>query len=134
MHKGVKGKQMTSEEDEIEYRDKRRSSRIIALEERKRQQKERGLELESQRKNNSINHDARNKGKGKATMEEYDDLCNNINEVEERSTKKRRKNKEFYQLISSIKVCLYNFEYFKLVKHNIRNVTPKIEVFHTLFC
>ncbi|QCD77936.1 hypothetical protein DEO72_LG1g1564 [Vigna unguiculata] len=90
-------------EDEIEYRDKRRSSRIIALEEKKRQERERELELESQRKDNSINHDTRNKGKGKATMEEHGDLCDNINEDEERSTKKRRKSKEFYQLISSIK-------------------------------
>jgi len=118
MHKGVKGKQMRSE-DEIEYRDKRRSSRIIALEEKKRQERERELELESQRKDNSINHDTRNKGKGKATMEEHGDLCDNINEDEERSTKKRRKSKEFYQLISSIKVCLYNFEHFNLVKHKL---------------
>jgi len=109
MHKGVKAKQMGSQE-EIECRDKRRSSRIIALEEKKQQQqRERELELASQRKNNSINHDARNKGKCKVTMEESEDFCNNINEEEERSIKKRRKNKEFYQLISSIKVCLHSF-------------------------
>ncbi|KAL9320169.1 hypothetical protein ACSQ67_012008 [Phaseolus vulgaris] len=91
-------------QEEIECSDKRRSSRIIALEEKKQQQqRERELELASQRKNNSINYDTINKGKGKVTMEESEDLCNNINEDEERSTKKRRKNKEFYQLISSIK-------------------------------
>jgi len=109
MHKGDKAKAMRSQE-EIECSDKRRSSRIIALEEKKQQQqRERELELASQRKNNSINYDTRNKGKGKVTMEESEDLCNNINEDEERSTKKRRKNKEFYQLISSIKVCLHFF-------------------------
>ncbi|XP_020232063.1 uncharacterized protein LOC109812494 isoform X2 [Cajanus cajan] len=78
-------------EDEI---DRRRSRRIVALEEKKQQERERN--------NNSINHDIRNKGKGKATMEVCDDLIDS-NEDEDGPTKKGGKNKELYQLISSIK-------------------------------
>ncbi|CAJ1960645.1 unnamed protein product [Sphenostylis stenocarpa] len=88
-------------EDEIECINKRRSSRIIALEEKKQLQRERELEMALERKNGPINHDIKNKGKGKTTMEICDELCN-INEGEEGTFKKRHKNKELYQLISSI--------------------------------
>jgi len=92
-------------QDEIEWMGRRRSSRIIALEEKKLKERERKLALALERKNKSMNHD---KQKGKATIEVQDDL-RDFSEHEEGSTKKGHKSKEFYQLISSIKVCLHDF-------------------------
>ncbi|KAG4989524.1 hypothetical protein JHK82_031848 [Glycine max] len=86
-------------QDEIEWMGRRRSSRIIALEEKKLKERERKLALALERKNKSMNHD---KQKGKATIEVQDDL-RDFSEHEEGSTKKGHKSKEFYQLISSIK-------------------------------
>ncbi|XP_029126151.1 uncharacterized protein LOC109793247 isoform X2 [Cajanus cajan] len=81
-------------EEETECTERRRSSRIVALEEKKLQEREKKLAQALEKKNNDI----RNKGKGKAKME----VCDN-NEEEEGPTKKRRKSKELYQLISLIK-------------------------------
>ncbi|XP_020232060.1 uncharacterized protein LOC109812493 isoform X2 [Cajanus cajan] len=88
-------------EEEIECTERRKSSRIVALEEKKQQERERKLAQALERKNN----DVRNKGKGKATMEVCDDDMSdsNNNEDEEGPTKKSCKSKELYQLISSIK-------------------------------
>lgn len=61
-------------QDEIEYIDRRRSVRIIALEVKKQQEREKKLALALERKNSSVNHDIKNKGKGKATIEVCDDL------------------------------------------------------------
>ncbi|TKY47286.1 Bromodomain and PHD finger-containing protein 3 [Spatholobus suberectus] len=101
IHIGTRRKRMRFQ-DEIECIDRRRSSRIIALEEKKQQERERKLALALERKNDSFNHDIRNKGKGKATMEICHDLSDS-NEDEEGPTKKGRKSKDLYQLISSIK-------------------------------
>ncbi|KAK7333093.1 hypothetical protein VNO80_29855 [Phaseolus coccineus] len=86
--------------DEVEYEDRRRSSRIVALEKKKQLEKERKLAIALENKNKSIN-DVKNKGKGKAKMEVWEDFSDFNNE--EGPTKKKRKNKEFSQLISSIK-------------------------------
>ncbi|RDX86422.1 Bromodomain and PHD finger-containing protein 3, partial [Mucuna pruriens] len=101
IHTGVKRKQMKTQ-DEIECIDRRRSSRIIALEEKKKQEREKELALALEKKNNSVNHDISNKGKGKAIMEVWDDLSD-FDEDDEGPTKKQCKSKELYQLISSIK-------------------------------
>ncbi|KAL2333102.1 hypothetical protein Fmac_014315 [Flemingia macrophylla] len=85
-------------EEETKFIERRRSSRIVALEEKRLQERERKLAEVLERKKNDI----RNKGKGKATMEVCDD-----NQDEESLTKKKQKSKELYQLISSIKVEHY---------------------------
>lgn len=103
IHTGDKGKH-TRFQDEIEGIDRRKSSRIIAMEEKKKkQERERKLAMEMKKKNNSVNPEMKDKGKGKATIEVGDDLSY-FNKDD-----KGRKNKEVYQLISSIKVCLHNF-------------------------
>ncbi|KAG4920452.1 hypothetical protein JHK82_049410 [Glycine max] len=84
--------------DEIEWMN-RRSSRIIALEEKRHKEIERKLALALERKNNLVNH---YKEKGKATMKVPDDLSDFSKDVEG-PTKKGHKSKELYQLISSIK-------------------------------
>ncbi|KAG2395040.1 uncharacterized protein HKW66_Vig0075840 [Vigna angularis] len=65
--------------------DRRRSSRIVALEEKKQLEKERKLAIALEKKNKSINQDAKNKGKGKATREIWDELSDFNND--EGSTK-----------------------------------------------
>jgi len=95
-------------DDEVEYEERRRSSRIVALEKKKQLEKERKLAIALENKNKSIN-DVNNKGKGKATMEVWEDFSD-FNNEEGGPTKKKRKNKEFSQLISSIKVSsFFNF-------------------------
>jgi len=97
--------------------DRRRSRRIVALEEKKQMEKERNLAIALERQNEPVNHDVKSKGKGKvkATMEVLD--FNN----EKGSTKKAPKNKEFCQLISSIKVCIFSF--YVLLKQIIYVIT-----------
>lgn len=97
IHTGSKRKQMRFL-DEIEWMN-RRSSRIIALEEKRHKEIERKLALALERKNNLVNH---YKEKGKATMKVPDDLSDFSKDVEG-PTKKGHKSKELYQLISSIK-------------------------------
>lgn len=103
---GDKRKQ-TRVQDEIEGINRRKSSRIIALEERK-QEREQKLAMEMKKKNNSVNYKKKDKGKGKVAIEVGDDLSD-FNEDEEGPSKKGHKRKELYQLISSIKVRLHNF-------------------------
>ena len=98
-------------QDEIEWMGRRRSSRIIALEEKKLKERERKLALALERKNKSMNHD---KQKGKATIEVQDDL-RDFSEHEEGSTKKGHKSKEFY---------LIDFEYIEnLLVGELRVIT-----------
>ncbi|RZB50725.1 uncharacterized protein LOC114395946 isoform X1 [Glycine soja] len=98
IYMGDKGKH-TRFQDEIEGIDRRKSSRIIAMEEKKKkQERERKLAMEMKKKNNSVNPEMKDKGKGKATIEVGDDLSY-FNKDD-----KGRKNKEVYQLISSIKL------------------------------
>jgi len=106
IYTGSKKKHIRFEED-VEYMDRRKSSRIVALEEKKEVEKERKLAIALERKNKSVNHDVKNKGKGKTKMEVWDDLSDFNNE--EGPTKKALKNKEFCQLVSSIKVCIFFF-------------------------
>ncbi|CAL0334763.1 unnamed protein product [Lupinus luteus] len=78
-------------EEEIEQTERRRSTRIIALEERKQVERERKLALA--RKNNSTNQENRNKGKEKVHAN-----LDDSNEVEEHGPgKKGRKNNELQQ-------------------------------------
>jgi len=105
---GSKHKHVKFQED-AENMDRRRSSRIVALEEKKQLEKERKIAMALEKKNKSINNDAKNKGKGKATKEILDELSDFNNE--EGPAKKARKNKEFCELISSITVCIF-FSFF----------------------
>ncbi|KAL5164326.1 Bromodomain and PHD finger-containing protein 3 [Glycine soja] len=101
---GSKRKQMRFQ-DEIEWMN-RRSSRIIALEEKRHKEIERKLALALERKNNLVNH---YKEKGKATMKVPDDLSDFSKDVEG-PTKKGHKSKQLYQLISSIKELERHYE------------------------
>ncbi|XP_020208294.1 bromodomain-containing protein 9-like [Cajanus cajan] len=101
---GSRKKRITFE-DETERTGRRRSSRIVALEEKKKQERERKLAQ-------ALENDVRNNGKHKATMELRDDDMSdsNNNDDEEGPTKKRHKSKELNQLISSIKALERQFQ------------------------
>lgn len=99
------GKKRVKFEDEIlEFTERRRSSRIIALEEKKQKEKERKLALALAKRNNLANQiDNTNKEKGKAKIDAGDYLDDEKHGL----TKKGFNSRAFEQLISSIKVlCL----------------------------
>ncbi|KAK7302031.1 hypothetical protein RJT34_12910 [Clitoria ternatea] len=99
-------------QDEIEHRERRRSSRIIALEEKKQQEKERRLVLALERENNSVNHDNKDKEKGKAITTVEDDLTGSNDNEKRSATMKGDNSAEEIQLISSFKVE----NYYEIVK------------------
>ncbi|XP_019439574.1 PREDICTED: uncharacterized protein LOC109345190 isoform X1 [Lupinus angustifolius] len=94
---GDKGKRESMFEEEIEQTERRRSTRIIALEERKQVERDRKLALA--RKNNSTNQENRNKGKEKVHAN-----LDYSNDVEEHGPgKKGRKSNELEHVTSSTK-------------------------------
>ncbi|KAF1895019.1 hypothetical protein Lal_00022515 [Lupinus albus] len=88
-------------EEEIEQTERRRSSRIIALEERKQLERDRKLSLALARKNNSTNQENRNKGKEK--VHANFDYSNEVDEEHGPAGKKGRKNNELEHVTSSTK-------------------------------
>ncbi|KAK7305572.1 hypothetical protein VNO77_43478 [Canavalia gladiata] len=102
IHVGA-GRKRTKFQDEIlEHMERRRSSRIIALEEKKQQEKERKLALALEKKNSLANRDNRSKEKGKAIMDMEAESDSDEDE-KECPIKRGRKSKALHQLISSIK-------------------------------
>ncbi|KAG4989523.1 hypothetical protein JHK82_031847 [Glycine max] len=91
-----------------DFTENRRSRRIVDLEGKKQQERERNLTLALEKNISSINNDRR---KGKETMEVRHD-SNDFNKDEESPIKKEHKSKELDQLISLIKVENYH----KIVK------------------
>ena len=97
-------------EDGIEHMERRRSNRIIALEEKRREEKERKIALALERKNNSNNHDYKTKDKGKAIIDEGDDLDDSSEDDKQVGPyQKGCKSKGLHQPISSIKVSCFFF-------------------------
>lgn len=128
---GTEKKRVRFEDEVEELADRRRSSRIIALEEKKRQEKERKrqekerkrrekerkLALALEKKKNSTNHnDNKDKEKGKAILIEDEDHLNDFDEDEKHaSTKKRFTKRAFYQFISSFKVLCFHIFFLSIV-------------------
>lgn len=135
IHIGSRSKQRYDDEIEcIEIR--RRSSRIVALEEKRQQEIEREIAVELERKNKPINHDIRNKGKGKAIMKVSDD-SSDLNKDEEGPIWQGCKNKELHQLLSSIKVCLNKYytctiSPFVMKKLKVSHLFPQVNILYII--
>lgn len=100
---GADRKEVRFQDDEIDYIERRRSSRIIALEEKKQQEIERKVTLALAKKNTSTNHIV-DRNKGKAKMDGGDHLDDFREDKKHGPSKKGHKRKELDQLISSIQV------------------------------
>lgn len=107
---GTRRKRLSMFQDETENTERRRSSRIIALEEKKQEERGRRKMVSAlPADNNFANRNNRNKEKGKAKIDVDDHLDDSSEDKEHGPTKKGRKSKALQQLISSTKVCYVSF-------------------------